>query len=166
VAQLWVNLPAAHKLDPPRYQEIPGARIPTVTLPDGATVRVIAGECRGVKGAAQTFTPLDVWDLRIPAGRRAELELPPGHNTLLAVLRGDVTLEGGEMLSGPQLARLARDGDSVALEARTDAGLLVLAGRPLDEPIVSYGPFVMNTEAEIRQAIEDYRSGRMGHLAA
>jgi quercetin 2,3-dioxygenase len=164
VAQLWVNLPAAHKRTPPRYQELSGARIPVVTLPGGAYVRVIAGECGGIAGAARTFTPLNVWDVRIAAGRRAELEIPAGHNALVALLRGEATVEGQERLTGPQSVRLGRDGDRVVVEAESDAGLLLLTGEPLEEPIASYGPFVMNTEAEIRQAIEDYRAGRMGRL--
>jgi quercetin 2,3-dioxygenase len=164
VAQLWVNLPAAQKLSPPRYQELPGARIPVVTLPGGATARVIAGECGGIAGAARTVTPLNVWDVRIAAGRRAELEIPQGHNAMVALLRGEVALEGQGRLTGPQIVLLGRDGDRVGLDAKSDAGLLLLTGVPLDEPIASYGPFVMNTQAEIRQALEDYRSGKMGHL--
>lgn len=164
VVQLWVNLPAAHKLDPPRYQELPAARIPVVALPGGASVRVIAGGCGGVEGVAHTVTPLNVWDVRVAAGRRAGLEIPAGHNAVVALLRGEVILDGRERLTGPQVALLGREGDGVALEAASDAGLFLLTGEPLDEPIASYGPFVMNTEAEIRRALEDYRSGRMGHL--
>jgi quercetin 2,3-dioxygenase len=165
VAQLWVNLPAAHKLTPPRYQELSGGHIPVVTLPGGAYVRVIAGECGGIAGVARTVTPLNVWDVRIAAGRRAELEIPAGHNAVVALLRGEATLDGQERLAGPQSVLLGRDGDRVVVAAESDAGLLLLTGEPLDEPIASYGPFVMNTEAEIRQAIEDYRAGRMGRLA-
>ena len=165
VAQLWVNLPAAQKLSPPRYQELSAARIPVVTLPGGAYVRVIAGDCGGIAGVAHTVTPLNVWDVRVAAGRRADLEIPAGHNAMVALLRGEVALDGQERLTGPQMVLLGRDGDRVVLEARSDAGLLLLTGEPLDEPIVSSGPFVMNTEAEIRQAFEDYRSGKMGRLA-
>ncbi len=163
--QLWVNLPAAHKLSPPRYQELPAARIPVVTLPGGAYVRVIAGDCGGIEGVAHTVTPLNVWDVRVAAGRRADLEIPAGHNAIVALLRGEVAVEGKGTLAGPQAVLLGRDGDRVVLEAKSDAGLLLLTGEPLDEPIVSHGPFVMNTDAEIRQAFDDYRSGRMGRLA-
>jgi quercetin 2,3-dioxygenase len=165
VAQLWVNLPAEQKRSPPRYQELRDARIPVVTLPGGAQVRVIAGDCGGLAGAAHTVTPLNVWDVRAGAGQRAELEVPEGHNAMVALLRGEATLDGQERLTGPQIVRLGRDGDRVVLEAKSDAGLLLLTGEPLDEPIASYGPFVMNTQAEIRQALDDYRSGKMGHLA-
>jgi redox-sensitive bicupin YhaK (pirin superfamily) len=164
VVQLWVNLPAAQKLSPPRYQEITDSRIPVVTLPGGAYARVIAGECGGIAGAARTVTPLNVWDVRVAAGRRADLKIPAGHNAMVALLRGEVTLDGQERLTGPQIVQLGRDGDRVVIEAQSDAGLLLLTGEPLDEPIVSAGPFVMNTEAEIRQAFDDYRSGRMGRL--
>jgi quercetin 2,3-dioxygenase len=164
VAQLWVNLPAALKMTPPRYQELPGARIPVVHLPGGASVRVIAGDCEGVAGVARTVRPLDLWDIRLAVGRSARLRVPAGHNTLLAVLRGELVLDGRERLTGPQIALLGRDGDQVVIEARSEAGLLLLSGEPLGEPIASYGPFVMNTPAEIRQALDDYRSGRMGHL--
>ena len=165
VVQLWVNLPAAQKLALPRYQELPDARIPVVTLPGGAYVRVIAGECGGATGAARTVTPLNVWDVRITAGGRADLVIPAGHNAMVALLRGEASLDGHERLTGPQIVRLGRDGDIVVLEAKSDAGLLLLSGEPIHEPIASYGPFVMNTQAEIRQALEDYRSGKMGHLA-
>jgi redox-sensitive bicupin YhaK (pirin superfamily) len=164
VVQLWVNLPAAQKLAPPRYQELPDASIPVVTLPGGGYVRVIAGDCEGIAGAARTVTPLNLWDVRIAAGRRADLNIPAGHNAMVALLRGEATLDGQQHLTGPQIVLLGRDGDRVALEARSDAGLLLLTGEPLDEPIASYGPFVMNAQAEIQQAFEDYRSGRMGHL--
>jgi redox-sensitive bicupin YhaK (pirin superfamily) len=164
VAQLWVNLPAAQKLSPPRYQEIVDSRIPVVTLPGGAYVRVIAGECGGIAGAARTVTPLNVWDVRVAAGRRADLRIPAGHNAMVALLRGEVTLDSQPRLTGPQMVLLGRDGDRVVIEAKSDTGLLLLTGEPLDEPIVSAGPFVMNTESEIRQAFDDYRSGKMGRL--
>jgi quercetin 2,3-dioxygenase len=162
--QLWVNLPAAQKMSPPRYQELPAAHVPVVTLPGGAYVRVIAGECGGLDGVARTVTPLNLWDLRVAAGRRADLKIPAGHSAMVALLRGEVTLDGQERLTGPQIVLLGRDGDRVMLEAKTQAGLLLLTGEPLDEPIASAGPFVMNTAAEIRQAFDDYRSGKMGRL--
>ncbi len=165
VVQLWVNLPAAQKMSSPRYQELAEARIPVVSLPGGAYVRVIAGACGGVAGAARTVTPMNVWDVRVAAGRKADLEIPAGHSAVLALLRGELVVDGRERLAGPQTARLGRDGDRVVLEAQSDAGLLLLTGEPLEEPIASYGPFVMNTEAELHQAFEDYRSGKMGHLA-
>jgi len=166
VVQLWVNLPAAHKMGPPGYQHLPGASIPSVALPGDAEARVIAGELLGLKGVARTFTPMNVWDVRLPGGRRTELELPGGQNAMVVVLRGRLVLNDQESLAGPQVALLDRGGGTIALVAPEPAGLLVLSGEPIDEPVVSHGPFVMNTEAEIRQAFADYRSRRMGRLPA
>ncbi len=167
VAQLWVNLPARHKLDPPGYQALPGKDIPVVELPDGAgRVRVIAGEYQGHRGPARSFTPMDVWDLRLDQGGSARFDLPDGRTLALAVLRGAVVVNGGQIARDGQVVVLGRDGTGVSLEANSAASLLVLGGEPIDEPIAGYGPFVMNTEAEIRQAVEDYRAGRFGQIAA
>jgi redox-sensitive bicupin YhaK (pirin superfamily) len=165
MVQLWVNLPAREKMSPPRYQEILDKHIPAVSLDGGGAVRVIAGEFRGAKGPARTFTPVNVWDVRLKAGGRAELAVPDGHTTLVLVLHGRVVMNGSGA-GEADLAVLDRPGDGVAIEAAEDATLLALSGEPIDEPVVSHGPFVMNTEEEIRQAIRDYQSGRMGHLTA
>jgi len=166
MVQLWVNLPAKDKMTPPRYQTLPDADIPAVKLPEGAgTVRVIAGEFAGKRGPARTFTPIEVWDVRLAAGRRAEFALPAGHTLALVVLRGTVLVNDAQVAREAQLVLLERDGSEVALEANGDATVLLLAGEPIDEPIVGYGPFVMNSEAEIVQAIEDLNGGRFGALA-
>ena len=165
MVQLWVNLPARFKRSPPRYQALTSDRIPTVTLPDGAgTARVIAGSLGGAAGPAQTFTPVEVWDLRLTGGRRAELALPDGHTTLLVVLSGSVRAEGSEAIGAAEVGRFERGGDRLALDAVEDARALLLSGEPIDEPIVGQGPFVMNTPQEIRQAMADYSSGQMGRL--
>ncbi|MGH8660473.1 MAG: pirin family protein [Burkholderiales bacterium] len=161
MAQLWVNLPAKHKLAAPRYQDIRSERIPVVSLEAGASVRVIAGEFRGAKGPARTFTPINVWDARIPAGQRVEMEFTEGYTTLLAVLRGKVRINGVEAAHAAEVAVLDRAGRRVALEAVEDATVLVLNGEPIDEPVIGYGPFVMNTREEIHQAIRDFQSGRL-----
>jgi hypothetical protein len=167
MVQLWVNLPAKDKRGPPGYQSIAAANIPQFPLPDGAgTVRVIAGNCNGVQGPARTFTPINVWDVQLGAGREAKFSVPEGHNTLLFVLRGTVELPGGERLGDAGLAVFDRQGDTVALQAVDDSKLLILDGEPINEPVVGYGPFVMNSRAEIQQAFEDYRQGRMGQLAS
>ena len=167
MAQLWVNLPAKHKMAAPAYQDIRGAQIPIVDVGTGSSVRVIAGEFRGARGPARTFTPINVWDARLKAGGRVELDLPDGHTTLLAVLRGKVSINGGESAAGPaELAILERAGTRVILEAGEDATVLVLNGQPIDEPVVGYGPFVMNTPDEIRQAFSDFHSGRLGQARA
>jgi redox-sensitive bicupin YhaK (pirin superfamily) len=165
VIQLWVNLPAKDKSARPHYQAITADQIPQVALPDGAgTLRVIAGEYGGVRGAAHTYTSLNLWDVRLSAGRRATFTVPDGHNTLLFVLSGEVKLADGRTLGDAGLAVFDSRGDAVAAEATTDSKLLVLDGEPIDEPVVAHGPFVMNSVAEIQQAIDDFRSGRIGQL--
>jgi quercetin 2,3-dioxygenase len=176
MAQLWVNLPARDKGAPPGYQTLTADTIPTVVLLDenimasatgageaAGTARIIAGELNGMRGPARTFTPLHVWDLRLNAGHTVELPVPDGWTATLFVPRGEVTADGqtvGE-LSG---ALFETAGVGIRLSARRDATVLLLSGEPLSEPIVGYGPFVMNTRTEIMQAVEDYRSGRMGRL--
>jgi redox-sensitive bicupin YhaK (pirin superfamily) len=166
MVQLWVNLPARSKSAPPGYQTLFARDIPTVTLTEGAgTVRVIAGACQGVKGPARTFTPINVWDVRMTKGSRAEFRLPDGHTTALFVLKGKLTFNRSQAAGPTDLALFDRSGERVLAEAQEDAALLILSGEPLNEPVAGYGPFVMNTQDEIRQAISDYQSGRMGRLA-
>ena len=165
MAQLWVNLPARHKGDPPGYQSLTAAQIPVVDLPEGAgTARVIAGTLDGHAGPARTFTRMDVWDLRLTAGGSATLATPPGHTLALAVLRGTVQVNGGAVARAGQLVMLSREGAGAQIEANNEAVVLWLAGEPINEPVVGYGPFVMNSQAEIRQAIEDFRSGKFGRM--
>jgi redox-sensitive bicupin YhaK (pirin superfamily) len=167
MAQLWVNLPSQFKMGPPAYQTILGRDIPSVELPDDAgTVRVIAGELGGVKGPAQTFTPVNLWDLRLKAYSRAELNLPRGFTAALFVLRGEVALPDSERAAETDLVLLTREGEELHIDAREDATLLVLNAEAIDEPVAAYGPFVMNSKTEITQAIEDYHNGRLGRLAA
>ena len=167
MVQLWVNLPAKDKMTPPRYQNILDADIPAVALPGGAgKVRVIAGEFDGHRGPAKTFTPMDVWDIRLAKGHASKFKLTEGHTLALIVLHGNVVVNGTQAASEAQMVLLDRDGADVAIEASTDATILLLAGEPIDEPVVGYGPFVMNTEAEIRQAINDFNAGRFGTMSA
>jgi hypothetical protein len=150
----------------PSYQTLLNRDIPEVALPDGAgTARVIAGSFRDAQGPAKTFTPVNLWDVRLKAGKAALLELPEGHMTAVFVLKGGVTVNGTTKVGASELVTFARNGTGIGISADADSTLLVLGGEPIDEPVVGYGPFVMNTEAEIRRAIEDYRSGRMGHLS-
>src|SRR3569623_798174 len=128
----------------------------------GGTVRGIAGQYADQVGPAHSFTPMNIWDMRISAGARTEFDVPAGYTTAMFVLRGAVTHGDGTAVGEAELAVLERDGSRVVIEAQQDSSLLVLNGEPIDEPIVGYGPFVMNTQAEIQQAINDYRSGRMG----
>lgn len=165
MVQLWVNLPKAHKMSKPSYQTLTKENIPNVPLGDAGYARVIAGELAGSKGPARTFTPLNVWDVRLNAGGKTELTLPEGHRSALVVLSGDVTLNGLSQVKGEaQIAQLSSEGCYVTLEANVDTVLLVLTGEPINEPVASYGPFVMNTRLEITQAVEDYKAGRMGRL--
>lgn len=172
MVQLWVNLPAKDKGAPGGYQGIQSAEIPIVDLPGtslpggrAGQLRVIAGDFAGVRGPARTFTPINVWDFRLAAGARLSLDLPEGDTAMLVVLSGTVTVGGGEDAGEAEVVRLSREGTEVALAADREASLLVLSGTPIDEPIAGYGPFVMNSEAEIRQAIDDFNSGRFGRLA-
>ncbi|KAB2839473.1 pirin family protein [bacterium] len=165
MVQLWVNLPAKFKMTEPRYQDILDAQIPQVELPDGAGLaRIIAGELFGTRGPAKTFSPVDLWDLRLKAGRRAELPLSEGHGAQLLLLRGRAAVAGGETLEAAEIALFERAGNGIALEAKEDATALLMSGAPIEEPIAGYGPFVMNTREEIQQAMQDYESGRMGRL--
>lgn len=164
MVQLWVNLPAKDKGTPPAYQAITADTIPTVTIA-GGSARIIAGAFGDTKGPARTFTPVNLWDVRLGAGAKATLPLPEGHNSMIAVLSGHVTIDG-QGVGEAEIARLSTDGDGVTLHADGDAMVLVLTGEPIDEPVVGYGPFVMNSEAEIHQAIEDFNAGRFGRMAS
>jgi len=166
MVQLWVNLPKAAKMSAPSYQGITKDEIPTVTLGTSGQARIIAGELDGVRGPAKTFTPINVLDLRLKAGDAAKLSLPDGQNAAVILLKGDIVLNGSEALQGgARIATLSADGESILLEPKEDSILLVLSGEPIDEPVASYGPFVMNTQEELVQAFQDYKSGRMGHLS-
>ena len=167
MVQLWVNLPAKDKMSAPGYQGIVDQDIPDLALKDDAgRLRLIAGEFEGKRGPAHTFTPIDVWDIRLNAGKSTTLDLHPGRNTALVVLHGAVEVNGQEMVREGQLALFERDGSQIRLEANNDAVLLILSGEPIDEPIVGHGPFVMNTDAEIQQAFVDFQSGKFGRMPA
>jgi len=167
VVQLWVNLPAKDKMAPGGYQAITADMIPTVELLDGAgTARIIAGELGGTRGPARSFTPLNVWDVRLAAGADVTLDLPEGHNAMLVLLGGHATVNGAQPLGEAEMLLLSRDGGAVGIHADGEAMLLVLTGAPIDEPIVGYGPFVMNSREEIVQAIDDFNRGRFVTQAA
>jgi redox-sensitive bicupin YhaK (pirin superfamily) len=166
LVQLWVNLPAKSKMTAPGYQTLLDGDIPAVKLAGGGRVRVIAGEFEGAKGPAKTFTPINLWDLRLPAEASVQLRLPEGHTTALFVLKGKVRLNGTQAAGEAELALFEREGEEISVEAETAATILVLNGKPIDEPVIGYGPFVMNTQQEIRQAIADYQEGRLGGVPA
>lgn len=163
MVQLWINLPAKDKMARPAYQAITRAMIPGIAL-NGGAARIIAGDLHGTKGPARSFTPVNLWDVRIDADAEIALPLPQGHTSMIAVLAGHVTIDG-QGLAEAEIARLSRDGEGVTVKADGDAMLLVMTGEPIDEPVFGYGPFVMNTEGEIRQAIADFNSGKFGVMA-
>ena len=167
MVQLWVNLPAVNKNVEPGYQTLLDRDIPTVSLPDGAgALRVIAGNYAGAQGPARTFTPVNLWDLRLKQQASLALDLPEGHSAGLAVLRGNVLVNGSDLVGEAQFVLFGRDGGGVTLDASSDVTALVLSGEPINEPVAMYGPFVMNTEQEVRQAMTDFQSGRFGKIAS
>ena len=165
MVQLWVNLPAKDKKAPAGYQAITDAQIPSVALPgDAGRVRVIAGAFDGATGPARTFTPIHVLDVRLAAGKAADLDQPEGWTTLVVVLDGTVRLNGTSVLRAAEMATLSTGGSAVHLQADGEAKVLLLAGQPIDEPVVGYGPFVMNSQQEIIESIAGFNSGRYGRM--
>jgi redox-sensitive bicupin YhaK (pirin superfamily) len=165
--QLWVNLPSHLKMVEPRYQELLEKDIPIVELPgNGGYVRVIAGQFAGTKGPAKTFTPIDLLEVRLPAGESVQLDLCDGHTGALVVMKGEITLNDLEAAHETELVVLQREGQGVTLKARQDATIFVMSGEPIDEPIVGHGPFVMNSPKEIAKAIEDFYAGKFGSIPA
>ena len=163
--QLWVNLPKISKMGAPRYQTLLNDDIPQSALGgNGGLIRIIAGEYQGVKGPARTFTPVHLYDLRLPTGHQADLSLPYGFNTGLFVLSGVMIVNRSQKVEEAEMALCDPHGTQVHLEATEEATVLVLSGEPIHEPVARMGPFVMNTEEELVQAVNDYRAGKMGHL--
>jgi hypothetical protein len=161
--QLWLNLPARNKMAAPWYKDFPSSEIPEYATEDGVTVRVIAGSSNGVDGAmTREITEPLYLDIHIPAGARFETAIPSSHNAFIYVYRGAVKV-GDEGVKSQRMGILSNTpgADGVTISATEDARLILVAGKPLNEPIVQYGPFVMNTQEEIHQALEDYRNGKM-----
>jgi redox-sensitive bicupin YhaK (pirin superfamily) len=165
MAQLWVNLPQAHKMDPPRYQGLTAAEMGQVTLPDGAgSVRVVAGQFQDARGPAKTFSPIELYHVELKAGRSIELPLPNSYNVAFLIMDGTVSLDADSVAQKHDLVVFKHDGDTLRVTAQSDAEWLVMSGEPIDEPVVQYGPFVMNTQQEIQEAFQDYNRGKFGHL--
>lgn len=166
MVQLWVNLPAKDKMVTPRYQGIVSADIPSVELDDGAgSVKVIAGEFRDTKGPAMTYSPVNVLNLQLKENKPVEFEVNEGFTRLLVVLKGQITVNENDVIDGAQVGLFERTGNTIQLQANTDTVALLLSGKPLDEPVVGYGPFVMNSTLEIHEALNDYKNGKMGQLS-
>lgn len=164
MAQLWVNLPASQKMTPPGYQAIEAERIPCIQFEnDQGTARLIAGSHAGLSGPAKTHTAMQVWDLQIKKGAVISLPAPNHWNAALAILQGQVKTDKG-LAGDASLITYSQAGAGIELSASQDTHALFLSGEPIREPIVGYGPFVMNTKAEIAQAIDDFNSGQFGRL--
>ena len=165
MVQLWVNLPARDKRAAAGYQTLLANDIPVVALDaDAGSLRVIAGDYLGHQGPARTFTAMDVWDLRLNAGASLQLPVAAGRNAALVVLRGNVRVNGEREAGPASLVLLDRAGEGVSVEAPDGASVLLLSGEPIDEPIVGYGPFVMNSQAEIAESFDDFHAGRFGQM--
>jgi redox-sensitive bicupin YhaK (pirin superfamily) len=164
--QLWVNLPKASKMSAPGYQTIVTGQIPALQLEGGAgSLRVIAGSVGDARGPAKTFTPIELYDLRLRAGHSTALQIQAGYNVGVFVLEGQASIERSHRVMEAELAVFASTGHPVTIRAEEDATILIMAGEAIKEPIARYGPFVMNTKAELAQAVEDYQAGRIGHLS-
>jgi redox-sensitive bicupin YhaK (pirin superfamily) len=165
MVQLWVNLPAKFKMTPPKYQAIENKDMPKVTLKDGkSTVDLIAGEYNGLKGPAFTFMPSSLFNAYLNAGTGAEFSFKKNHNTGMLVIEGEIKINKSQNASENQFILFNNDGEEIVIEALMKSIVLVMSGEPLNEPIAPYGPFVMNTETEIKQAYEDYYNGKFGYL--
>ena len=165
MVQLWVNLPAKDKMSKPKYQEIVRDKIGKFVIPaDGGTVEVIAGAYEGIKGSASTFSPVHLFNARLNKGASASFHFPAHYNTALLLIEGSATVNGETPVATDHLALLSNDGERFTVEASENAVVLILSGEPINEPIATYGPFVMNTKAEIVQAVEDFNMGKFGYL--
>lgn len=166
MVQLWVNLPAKDKMTTPKYQAIKAAEIPEVAFGDNAGIaRIIAGDFETTQGVANTFSPVNMWDVRMNAGKNHTFHVPANHNLIVLVLDGTVQFNGADIARRGELVTFERGEADVHIEANNDAKLFILTGEPHNEPIVGYGPFVMNTRDEIVQAFHDVQSGKFGSIS-
>lgn len=165
MVQLWVNLPAKDKMSAPKYQAIANAEMGRVALDGGGEVEIIAGEFAGTRGPATTFSPVHLYNLKPKAGTTVEMSFPAGYTTAILAIEGSAIINGAEKLPTDHLALFAVDGEAIKVKAASDGIFLVMSGEPLGEPIAQYGPFLMNTQADLVQALDDYRGGKFGYLA-
>lgn len=164
MVQLWVNLPAKHKLTPPKYQAITANDVAKAVLPgNNGIVNVIAGSFGGEKGPAFTFTDVNMFDIRLNNGGELNVVIPTAHNTILLVVNGEAEINGSKATEH-NLVLFKNDGDEIKIKATEDSVLLLLSGEPIHEPIAQYGPFVMNNMQELQEAFEEFRSGKFGVL--
>ncbi|MEO9892963.1 pirin family protein [Aurantibacter sp.] len=167
MVQLWVNLPARYKMSPPKYQAIPNSEILKITLPDSAgEIEVIAGEYEDKKGPASTFSPINMFNVRLNKGGKTQMSFPLHYTTALVIVEGDARINESTDVLQDHFVMFSNDGESFSIEAKSDATILVLSGEPLNEPIAAQGPFVMNTREELMEAFQDFKTGKFGYLEA
>jgi hypothetical protein len=165
MVQLWVNLPAKDKMTEPKYQNIEKKDLAKVDLGNGiGSIDIIAGEFENNKGPASSFTPLSLFNVKLKKGKGTSLSFKESHNTGLLIIKGNVTINNSEKVPTNHFVLFNNKGSEFTIKADDEAEILVLSGEPIDEPIASYGPFVMNTNVEIRQTIDDFNSGKFGYL--
>lgn len=164
-AQLWVNLPAKDKSTPPAYQDIRSNNIPEIQIgEDKGKIRIIAGEMNGIKGPANTFTRINIFDAHAKADASFDLNVVDGDHTTLLVLKGTVLINDDKTAREGEMLVFENTGENIHIQTNNETHLLLLSGEPITEPVAAYGPFVMNTQQEIMQAIDDYNAGKFGHL--
>lgn len=165
MVQLWVNLPAKFKMSQPKYQGIKQNEMQQVLLPENTgVIEIIAGNYQGKKGSADTFSPIEMYNARLNKDAKADFNFPSNFNTAIVVIEGKVMVNDKEVAQQDQLIYFKNEGETIQIKATENSVLLVLSGEPIDEPIAAYGPFLMNTEQEIHQAIADYNEGKFGYL--
>jgi len=166
MVQLWVNLPAKNKMSQPKYQAITKAQMGRYEVPNnGGVVEVIAGNFEGVKGPANTFTPIELYNIRLKKGAHLQFDLPASYNTGILVIEGQALFADSETAPTDNFVLFANEGETIAIDATEDCVLLLMSGQPIEEPIFAYGPFLMNSKEEVQQAYDDYRQGKFGELA-
>lgn len=165
MVQLWVNLPAKDKMSKPKYQAIKQSEMAVFNLPEnGGKIEVIAGNYEGTKGSASTFTPIEVYNARLNKGGKATLTFPANFNTGFVVIEGSAKINDTQEVKVNDFVHFKNEGEEITIEALENSIILILSGEPINEPIKQYGPFLMNTEEEIHQAISDYNQGKFGYL--
>ncbi len=165
MVQLWVNLPKKHKMTTPKYQAIENKDMTRVLLDDGKSfVELVAGEYKGEKGPANTFSPANMFNARLQKGTVADFSFNKDYNTGILIIEGEVRINDSKIAPADHFVLFKHDGEDFKVEAVKESVVLVLSGETIDEPIASYGPFVMNTEEEIKEAYDDYYNGKFGHL--
>lgn len=165
MVQLWVNLPATYKMSPPKYQGLLNASLGKFEIPDnGGIVEIIAGEFNGIKGPAFTFTPVHLFNGKLNENAEVNFDFPANYNTAILVINGTILVNDTTLVPKDNFALFANEGTTIKVNAQSDTVILILSGEPINEPIFAYGPFVMNSQEELVQAVNDYNQGKFGYL--